>query len=625
VSSPSRFEEWLGRGKPILADGAMGTMLHARGVPFDACFDDLVRTQPELIVSIHRAYLEAGAQLIETNSFGANRHKLAAHGLAGQVAEINTLAVSLARRAIAESGREALVAGSVGPLGVRLAPFGRVQPEEAFEAYREQIAALVGAGANLIILETQSDVYELREGIRAAKSVSGLPVIGSVTFTRDDRTLLGDTPAHAARALAEAGADLIGANCSGGPAQLLRVLQAMRRAVPESKFSVMPNAGWPEQIGGRIMYPAAADYFAEHALAFRQVGAVVIGGCCGTTPEHIAAMHAALEAPAPELGAPTLIQPNGEPEEGQAGPETPTEFSSRLASGKFVLSVEVNPPKGLSVHKLLAGAHLLAEAGADVINVADSPMARLRMSPWAVCQLIQGEVGLETTLHFPTRGRNLLRVQGDLLAAHATGVRNVFVVMGDPTSIGDYPEATDNYDVVPSGLIRLIKHGFNLGLDHHGAQIGEATSFFVGCALNPADKELDREIRVLNRKVEAGADFVLTQPVFDPRRVKKALKAYADRYGPLPIPVLVGVLPLYGSRHAAFLHNEVPGISIPPETRKRIQAAGEQAPQTGIEIAIEILQQLSGISQGAYLMPPFGRYDMAAEIIEGLGERTPVG
>ncbi|HEY4666195.1 MAG TPA: bifunctional homocysteine S-methyltransferase/methylenetetrahydrofolate reductase [Anaerolineales bacterium] len=620
---PDRFREWLAGGKPIVADGAMGTMLHARGVPFDICFDELNLSQPELLLSIHRAYLEAGAQIIETNSFGANRHKLAGHGLADQVVEINAAAVRLARRAIEETGREALIAGSVGPLGVRLAPFGRVQPEQAYEAYREQIAGLVEAGAELIVLETQNDLHELREGIRAAKDIGDLPVIGSVTFTRDDRTLLGDTPAQAARMLAEAGADVIGANCSGGPAQLLRVLQAMRRAVPGAKFSVMPNAGWPEQIGGRIMYPASADYFAEHALAFHQAGAAVIGGCCGTTPEHIAAMHSALLDPVLRAGASPLIQPNGETEEHQVGPQTPTDLSSRLASGKFVISVEVNPPRGLSVHKLLAGAHLLAEAGADVINVADSPMARLRMSPWAVCQLIQNQVGLETALHFPTRGRNLLRVQGDLLAAHATGVRNVFVVMGDPTSIGDYPEATDNYDVVPSGLIRLIKQGFNLGLDHHGTEIGEATSFFVGCALNPSAKDIEREVRVLNRKVEAGADFVLTQPVFDSRRVKKTLNAYEARFGPLPIPVLVGVLPLYGSRHASFLHNEVPGISIPQEIRKRINAAGEQAPQAGIAIAVEILQQLRGISQGAYLMPPFGRYDMAAEIIETMAERVP--
>ena len=624
MSSPNRFTEWLASGKPILADGAMGTVLHARGVPFDACFDELNLTQPDLVLSVHKEYLEAGAQIIETNSFGANRHKLAAHGLSEQVAEINSAAVALARRAIEETGKEALIAGSVGPLGVRMAPFGRVKPEQAYEAFREQIAALAEAGADLIVLETQSDLYELREGIRAAKDIGDLPVIASVTFTRDDRTLLGDTPRQAAKLIAEAGADVIGANCSGGPSQLLRVIQAMRRAEPGAKFSVMPNAGWPEQIGGRIMYPASADYFSEHALAFHQAGAVVIGGCCGTTPAHIAAMRSALEDNGREVSPSLSVHVREEAEDLQASPLGPTELSARLASGKFVLSVEVNPPKGFSTHKLLAGAHLLAEAGADVINVADSPMARLRMSPWGVCQLIQREVGLETVLHFPTRGRNLLRVQGDLLAAHATGVRNIFVVMGDPTAIGDYPEATDNYDVVPSGLIKLIKHGFNVGLDHHGAEIGEATSFFVGCALNPTARHRDREVKVLRRKVEAGADFVLTQPVFDPNLVEKTLGAYESRSGPLTVPVLVGVLPLYGSRHASFLHNEVPGISIPKGIRNRIAAAGERAPQEGVAIAVEILERLHGISQGAYLMPPFGRYDMAAEIIEALGEQMTV-
>ncbi len=306
------------------------------------------------------------------------------------------------------------------------------------------------------------------------------------------------------------------------------------------------------------------------------------------------------------------------------GLEGPTELGQKLAEGRFVLSVEVDPPKGLSVKKLLAGASLLAEAGADVINVADSPMARLRMSPWAVCHLIQNDVGLETVLHFPTRGRNLLRVQGDLLAAHATGVRNIFVVMGDPTSVGDYPEATDDYDVVPSGLIKLVKQGFNVGVDHHGDEIGEATSFYVGCALNPAASNVEHEAAVLKRKVEAGADFVLTQPIFEPEKVGQIIRVYEDAFGSLEIPVLIGVLPLYGIRHALFLHNEVPGISIPEATQKRISAAGEHAPQAGVSIAVEILEQLRESVGGAYLMPPFGRYDMAAEIIESVAEPVPV-
>ena len=625
MSSRAKFQDWLDSGEPILADGAMGTQLHARGIPFDACFDELNLSQPELILSIHREYLEAGARIIETNTFGANQHKLSSHRLEDQVVEINSAGVALAKQAIDETGADALVAGSVGPLGVRLAPFGRVKPEEAFETFKEQITALEQAGADLISLETQSDLFELREGIQAAKVVGVLPVIASVTFTRDDRTLLGDTPAQAAKLLSDAGADVIGANCSEGPDQLLRIIRAMRQAVPEAKFSVMPNAGWPEEVGGRIMYPATADYFADYARAYIQAGANIIGGCCGTTADHIAHMRAAFEQV--DFTQVSTITIEAEEDLGRlaAGQLGPTHLDSKLGSGQFVLSVEIDPPRGLSVEKVLAGARLLADAGVDVINVADSPMARLRMSPWAVCQLIQQNVGLETILHFPTRGRNLLRVQGDLLAAHATGVRNIFVVMGDPTSIGDYPEATDNYDVVPSGLIKLVKQGFNAGVDLHGDEIGEATSFYVGCAHNPGAANVEQEIRVLKRKIEAGADFVLTQPVFEPERIEQTIAAFEERHGPLGIPVLVGILPVYGIKHARFLHNEVPGISIPEVIQNRIEAAGDHAPQAGVSIAVELLDRLKDSVGGAYIMPPFGRYDMAAEIIESVAEAVPTG
>ncbi len=614
--------------KILLFDGACGTNLQEVAIPDAAwqgcagCNELLNLTAPEIIVALHESFLDVGAVVVETNTFGANRHKLSSHGLEDRVAEINAAGVALAKRAIEETGADALVAGSVGPLGVRLAPFGRVKPEEAFEAFKEQITALEQAGADLIALETQSDLYELREGIQAAKVVGDLPVIASVTFTRDDRTLLGDTPAQAAKSLWDAGADVIGTNCSEGPAQLLRIIQAMRRAVPEAKFSVMPNAGWPEQVGGRIMYPATADYFADYARAYSQAGASIIGGCCGTTADHIAHMRDAFEQVDPAQVSTISMEAEEDLERLANGQLGPTGLNSKLGAGQFVLSVEVNPPRGLSVEKLLAGAQLLADAGADVINVADSPMARLRMSPWAVCHLIQDDVGLETVLHFPTRGRNLLRVQGDLLAAHATGVRNIFVVMGDPTSIGDYPEATDNYDVVPSGLIKLVKQGFNAGLDHHGDEIGEATSFFVGCALNPDAANIEQEIRVLKRKIEAGADFVLTQPVFEPERIQQTISAFEDQYGPLDIPVIVGILPLYGIKHARFLHNEVPGISIPDVIQKRVGAAGDHAPQAGVSIAVEILGQLKESVGGAYIMPPFGRYDMAAEIIESVAEKV---
>jgi homocysteine S-methyltransferase len=609
----------------------MGTLLNGRGVSFDQCFDALNLSNPALVGEIHRAYIEAGSQVIQTNTFGANRFKLAEHGLQAQVAEINRAGVELARRVALASYKDVLVAGDVGPLGVRLAPFGRVQPEQARRAFAEQIAALAAAGVDLLIIETFSDLFEIREAVAAARQVGAdlrvrpdlgdrpyLPVVASMTFTRDDRTLLGDSPARVAQSLSEAGADLIGVNCSGGPAQIWRILNQMRQAAPGARFSVMPNAGWPERVGGRIMYPANPEYFGEYTHAFCEAGASLIGGCCGTTPQHIAVMRAVLdrepEGCGPNIGELAVIP---EAEERLAPPDQPTRLAQKLGAGKFVVSVEMDPPRGLSTHKLLAGANLLAEAGADVINIADSPMARMRMSPWAVCGIIQREFGIESTLHFPTRGRNLLRVQGDLLAAHAMGIRNVFVVMGDPTAVGDYPEAMDNYDLVPSGLIKLIKQNFNVGLDHAGAEIGQPTSFFVGCALNLTPQDPDQEIKSLRRKLRAGADFILTQPVFQPQAAAAFLGRYADQHGPLHVPVLAGVLPLYGSRHAAFLDNEVPGISISEEAHSRLAAAGERSPQEGVRIALELIEQMRPWAQGIYLMPQFSRFDLAAEVIEG--------
>ena len=613
----------------ILADGAMGTMLHGRGIGFDKCFDELNLTNPASVADIHREYIEAGAQLVITNTFGANRFKLTKHGLEDQVADINRAGVELAKRAVSASFKEVLVAGDVGPLGVRIAPYGRVQPEAARAAFAEQINALCSAGADLIVIETMSDLYEIKEAIRAARDVgaglapaqgqgrpqgSPLPVVASVTFTRDDRTILGDDPAKVARILAEAGADVIGVNCSGGPAQLLRILKAMRAAAPAGRFWVKPNAGWPEQVGGRIMYPADAKYFGEYALSFREAGASVVGGCCGTTPAHIASMRRALaSAGAP---APLTVTPLPVEEEALEGAQPPSELAQKLSAGKFVISIEMDPPRGLSTHKLIAGASLLSEAGADVINVADSPMARMRMSAWAVCQVVQRQVGAETTLHFPTRGRSLLRVQGDLLAAHALGIRNVFVVMGDPTAIGDYPEAMDNYDLVPSGLIKLIKQGFNVGVDHSGTSIGQPTNFFVGAALNLVPPDPDNEIKNLQRKLKAGADFFLTQPIYRAEDGEGFLAKNELKHGALNRPVLVGILPLVSAKHANFLNHEVPGISIPEEAIARMEAAGEDAAKVGVELAVELIEKVKPWAQGVYIMPQFHRFDLVAEIVE---------
>ncbi|MBX3085873.1 MAG: bifunctional homocysteine S-methyltransferase/methylenetetrahydrofolate reductase [Anaerolineae bacterium] len=606
----------------LLADGAMGTLLHRSGISMDECFDAMNLQDPDAVLTVHRQFLAAGAELLETNSFGANRFKLTDHGYESQVAEINAAAVRLAKQAIAEvqntGDRVFYVGGAVGPLGIRLAPFGRTQPEQAYAAFHEQISALIGAGVDVIVLETFTDLHEIEQAIKAARAINpNIPVLASMTFTRDDRTLYGDAPREVAQSLTEFGADVIGVNCSGGPSQLARIGQIMRAVEPDVLISVMPNAGFPEYINGRVMYPATPAYFGDYALAFRNGGMNIIGGCCGTTPDHIRAMREALDNPDRQ---PIIVLPspgqNGH--EFAATDEQPTPLAQKLAAGKFVFTVEMAPPRSFTAQKVIAAAQMLRDAGADMINVSDSPMARMRMSPWAVCHLIQDRLQMDTTLHFPTRGRNLLRVQGDLLAAHALDIRNIFVVMGDPTNIGDYPEAYDKYDIVPSGLVKLIKRSLNVGKDQAGNSIGQPTSFFVGTALNLCPPDIDAEIKTLRKKIEAGADFALTQTVFEPPKVRHFLDRYEELHGKLTLPILVGMLPLYGARHAAFLHNEVPGIVIPDPIMKRITAAGDQAPQVGIEIACELLRELDGMVQGAYLMPPFAKYEMAAEIVEHL-------
>ncbi|GAB4422648.1 MAG: bifunctional homocysteine S-methyltransferase/methylenetetrahydrofolate reductase [Anaerolineae bacterium] len=615
------FRERLAQERVILLDGAMGTMLHAQyRLPIDTCFDVLNITEPDAVAEIHRRYLQAGAEIVETNTFGANRYKLADCGLERDCAAVNRAGVTIARQVIADLGRDdAYVAGSVGPLGVRLAPFGRITPEDAADAFRIQLAALLEAGADLLIFETFTDLHEIALAVEVARQLDpGIPVVAQMTFTRDSRTVLGDTPAQVARALYETGADVIGVNCSSGPAHLLRIAQLMRRAVPQARLSVVPNAGWPEMAGGRVMYPATPDYFGEYALAFRQAGACIVGGCCGTTPDHIHAMRHALDDPARPV-PPALVVTDLPDAVAVEAPEEPTELSRKLAAGHFVVTVEMPPPRSFTAQKVIASAELLREAGADFINVSDSPMARMRMSPWAVCHLIQHHVGLETVLHFPTRGRNLLRIHGDLLAAHALGVRNLFVVMGDPTKIGDYPDSFDTHDIVPTALIELVKHNLNRGIDQAGNSIGQPTSFVVGCALNVNAQDLDREVRLLHKKISAGADYALTQPIFAPEALDRFREAYEATYGPLQLPVLAGILPLFGARHAAFLHNEVPGIEIPERIRQRIADAGDQAPAEGVRIAQELLASLTGRAQGVYLMPAFGRYDLVAGVIDVLG------
>jgi methionine synthase / methylenetetrahydrofolate reductase(NADPH) len=440
-------------------------------------------------------------------------------------------------------------------------------------------------------------------------------VIATMTFARDQRTPFGNTPEQVAAELVQAGADSIGANCSAGPSQLLDILERMRAIEPEALYTVAPNAGWPEMAGGRTMYHAAPDYFASYASAYRRAGAQVIGGCCGTTPDHIRAMRHALDEEDNAGGSRGFAWVQVLEESVEHQEQDRSVLSQKMEAGRFVISVEMDPPRGFSAHKLLAGAHLLADAGADVINVADSPLARMRMSPWAASRLVEEQVGVETVLHFPTRGRNLLRIQGDLLATHALGIRNLFVVMGDPTAIGDVPDAQDGYDVVPSALIRLVKKHFNNGTDYAGKEIDGRTSFFVGTALNPGAADTAREIRILNKKIEAGADFALTQPVFEPHVLEEFRAAYTREFGTLQLPILAGVMPLVSLRHAEYLDQEVPGIHIPAEVFHLIREAGESVPDAGVDLAVTLVEQLRPHAQGIYLMPPFHRYDLAARII----------
>lgn len=614
------FLERIQQTPPLLADGAMGTALHQHGVAIDSCFDDLNLSQPELVKQVHVDFINAGAELLETNTFSANRYKLGRCALECEVTAINTAGVKLAQAAAAETGQDIYVAGSVGPLGIRLKPYGRVTPEEAQEAFEEQIGALAEAGADLIVLETFTDREEILIAVAAARAAApDLPVIANTTYSSDDRTLLGDLPARVARDLHQAGADVIGVNCGGGPSQIGRILQNMRRAVPEARCAALPNAGFPEAVGGRMMYPATPEYFKDYARTFQAMGASVIGGCCGTTPDHITAMRGALDDTSTPLPQFQVIEPDDE--ETIAGADRPTELSRKLDNGEFVVTVEMHPPRSFVPQKILAAAQLLQDAGADVVNIADSPTARMRMSPWAVCHFLHSRQGIETVLHFPTRGRNLLRVQGDLLAAHALGLRNLFVVMGDPTHIGDYPDAMDNYDVPPSGLIKLIKQQMNHGMDQAGNSIGQPTTFTVSCALNMGAHNLDREIKVARRKINAGADFALGQPLFAPDQIDVFHQHYQDTTGEaFPLPVLMGVLPLYSARHAHFLHNEIPGITIPDHILRRMENA-DDAPAEGIKIAQELLLAMRGRIQGAYIIPAFGHYELAAEVIDALPDR----
>ena len=599
----------------MLADGAMGSQIYARGISYERCYDELNLTEPALIQRIHRDYIRAGSELIETNTFGANRYKLAPFGLEDRVRDINFRAVKLAREAREECGEPVFLAGAIGPLGQPLTPVGTVSAADAHAAFREQAEALLEAGADLIVLETFGDLDELQEAIRAVQATCELPIVAQVSLTDDGQMLAGQTPAEVARMLASHRVDVIGVNCGVGPQSTLDAVGQM--ALPLfAHLSAMPNAGAPSRLEGRYLYFSTPEYFAEYTRHFVGAGVRLIGGCCGTTPAHVAAMRQALVEGA-DSATPTITftAPPPPPSDAieTAVSVEPTPLQRALAEKRFVVSVELDPPKGLNPTKIVNGAALLADVGVDCINIGDSPMARVRMGCVSLALHIQRRVGLDTIIHFTTRDRNLMALQSELLGAHSHGIRNILALTGDPPRMGNLPQAKAVWDVDSIGLIRILKR-MNEGQDWAGNSIGMPARFFVGCAVNPVADDLELELDRFHRKIEAGADYVMAQPLYD----MEQLTSFLDRVGKIPVPFLLGVMPLQSSRHAEFLHNELPGVTIPDHLRERMRLAGEHGIQEGIRQSQEFLAEAQAFCDGTYLMPSFGRYEMVAELVKVL-------
>jgi len=599
----------------LLGDGAMGTLLFARGVPQSACIEALVLDQPDVVRRIHEDYIAAGADIIETDTFGANRYRLAKHGLEAKVRDINFKAARLARDAREIHGWPGFVAGAVGPTGRMLATVGDIKPDEVRAAIREQVEGLLEGGVDLIVLETFPDIAELREAIAAVKACSDLPVIAQCTFQRDNRTLGGEPPDEVANIAASLGADVSGINCSLGPHNALEVIEQMA-ASSSIRLSAMPNAGLPKYVDNRLMYRATPEYFAEYTKRLVQAGANIVGGCCGTTPEHTAAMRDMLEREwnrkaQPKVDSVITVSSPPAGASAPAGVEKPRTLREKLAAGEFAVSVELDPPRGLNPRKALEGAAALKASGADAINIGDSPMARVRMSAIALAVLMQQRVGMETIIHFTSRDRNLMAIQSDLLGAHALGIRNVIALTGDPPSGGEYARATGVWDVDSIGFIRIIKM-LNSGTDWAGNSIGKGTDFFVACAANPTADNVDLELDRVRRKIEAGADCLMTQQFYD----AGSLESFLERLGPIDIPVLIGVMPLQSHKHTEFIHNELAGVFVPEDVRERMRRAGENGVAEGLAQARELLEQCRPMCDGAYLVPSFGRYEVVGELVQ---------
>ena len=612
------------REGPVLCDGAMGTLLYGKGIFINRCYDELNLSQPDLIRSIHAEYLQAGAEVVETNTFGANSFRLARHGLLEHLRDINIAGASLARAAAdhdaAKRGTQAFVAGSVGPLGVRIEPLGKVAREEARRAFVEQISALVEGGVDLLILETMGYLEELHQGILAAREVDPrIPVVAQVTIDEEGNCLDGSSPETFATKLTDWGADVVGCNCSVGPVAMLDALERVRR-VTSLPTSAQPNAGMPRSVDGRNIYLCSPEYMASYARKFVRAGVLFVGGCCGTTPEHTRAMRSALRSSEAKTSFQVATAPRA-----QAAVEVPplgkrSRLGARLAQGEFATMVEIVPPKGTNVSKELDGAKFLKSMGVDAINIPDSPRASARMSNQALSLLMQQQIGIEAVLHYTCRDRNVLSIQSDLLGASALGIHNLICITGDPPKLGNYPDATAVFDVDAIGLVNIVSN-LNKGLDIGGNSIGTATTFVIGVGANPGAPDLDEEIRRFEFKVEAGAEYAVTQPVFDVRLLETFLK----RIEHCRIPVVAGIWPLVSVRNAEFMKNEL-RVSVPDSVIDRMarSASADTARAEGVAIAREMLLAVRGLVQGAQISAPLGRYPAAMDVLEALGSR-PAG
>ena len=623
--------------RPLLLDGAMGTLLFSRGIPQRASLDELVLSRPEVVGAAHREYIAAGADIIETDSFSANPVRLAQLGLADRTAQINRRAAQLAREARDVAGVDVLVAGSIGPISSPLHGPGHVSAQVAAEAVRQQLEGLLEGGIDLVQLETWSDLTHLLAAIEAARRLSDLPVVASVTVGEDLRMADGTEPAAAARALQQAGVDVIGVNCGSGPLAGIDALEQLASAAGETPLQIMPNAGLSGRVGGAFVWAADPAWFAEEVPEFLAAGARLIGGCCGTTPEHIAAMRQALDrqrarqagsdavAAGPIPGTVPGSARSATPRPRTAGddkkppsleaPPPPTGLAMALSTGRFVISVEIDPPRSVRIERTLMAARLIRDAGADLVNISDSAMARVRMGAMAVGFAVQRELDLESLIHFTTRDRNLMALESELLGAHALGIRDILALTGDPPSVGDYPGRTGIWDIDSIGLVGILAR-LNRGEDQAGRPIGAPAGFTIACALDPTAADIDAEIGRLAGKIDAGAHLIMTQPIYARAQWDRFMDRAAARWGDrLPRPVLFGVLPLHTARHAEFLHHEVPGITIPDDVRAAMAAAGERGAQVGLEQSLALLTEMRPFVDGTYIMPSFGRYEQSAELV----------